>query len=450
MPVPCKFIHTADIHLGSLLNIEGRTEKLSVNNAFLKIINYALMENVNFVIISGDLYDRDNKSLKANKFFCEQCQRLLDKNINIYIALGNHDALSIGSEVFELPPNVFICDSDKCSIFEIRNNSGNIIARIYGQSYKGREEGRKLYENYNALEDGVLNIGILHTALKADNYRYAPCTIENLAGNTGISYWALGHIHKYKIIRESAPAIVYPGIPQGRDIGEEGIGGCVLVKYDEQGKIKKEFLQTSEVVWKKISININEEEQDTPENISELINMIKNKAEKYLASRIPEKSRNYCDLRQYESTEGINQSISGYALWWIIEGRGRIKYLLEESEDNAEELIREELNRSLMKNTPYIYTEGVDIRIGGPLADIKELSKDNNTFKEILEICSSCKNDEKVKKALVNTFGQVFETNFDDENINYLKLQLDNEGFDAILSKAENLIAESFLTGNKN
>lgn len=449
MALPCKFIHTADIHLGSLLNVEKQMADFAVNNAFLKIIDYALNENVDFIIISGDLYDRDNKSLKANKFFSEQCKRLLDKNINIYIALGNHDGLSGSSEIFELPPNVFICDSDKCSIFEVKNKLGKVIARIYGQSYGGREESRKLYENYNAVKDEVVNIGILHTALETDNYRYAPCSLENLTKNNGISYWALGHIHKFKIIKESEPSIVYPGIPQGRDIGEEGIGGCVLVNYDEQGKINKEFLQTAEVVWKRIYLNINEEEQNAPENMSELINMIKLKAKLYLTSKGSERNTSDNDVQQYDNNidklEEFKENINGYAVRWIIEGRGRIKYMLDESEDNAEELIREELNQSLMEYNPYIYTEGIDIRIERPSASLDELSKNNDTFKEILEISSSCKSDEKLKKAVISTFGQVFETNYDDENINYLKLQLDKEGFEAILSKAENLIVESFL-----
>lgn len=440
MTFPVKFIHTADIHLGSLLNIEKQRNSFAVNNAFMRIVDYALEENVDFIIISGDLYDRDNKSLKANKFFSEQCERLLKKNINIYIATGNHDALSSTADIFKLPLNVFLCDSESSSIFEVRNSTEKLIARIYGQSYRGREEGRKLYDNYNGIEDGIINIGILHTALENDNYKYVPCTLEDLVQKKGISYWALGHIHKYKIIRQNEPVVIYPGIPQGRDIGEEGIGGCVLVKYDEQGKIKNEFLPTAEVVWKRIYININED-QSSPENITELINLIKLKAEELTAS----KKYDFDTEKTDELMENACLNITGYAVRWIIEGRGNIKSMLDESEDNAEDLIREELNQSLMNNVPYLYTEGVDIKIQKPSADLYELSKNNNTFKEIYDICLKCKTDVKLRKTFSETFGQVFELNYDEESVNYLKLQLDEESFETILNKAQNLIIESFL-----
>lgn len=428
-----KFIHTADIHLGSLFTIGTEQVDNYVNCAFEKIIDYAIAEQVDFILISGDLYDKDNKSLKANKFFTEQCLRLLEKDINIYMVTGNHDARANEKEIFKLPENIFICDSELGSMFEVKNSENAVIARIFGQSYRGKEEGRKLYTSYNPSDEAVLNIGMLHTALEGNNFRYVPCTLENLKEKSKISYWALGHIHQYKIVNESSPLVVYPGIPQGRDIGEEGQGGCVLVKYNENNNFNIKFLPCAAVVWKQINININTAAQKVPENITELINLIKAKAIELLESKAL-------------NNENI---LEGYAVRWIVQGESIVKDILDESEEDIEELIRVELNDALMCYKPYIYTDSLDLIIDKPHASIEELKENNKTFQEIYDICLNCKIDNEFKSSLISSFGQVYDRNFDRENLNYLKLPLEEESFNAILKKAEGLIVNSFLEGSK-
>ena len=77
-----KFIHTADLHLGSLLHINGEiTEHMqkfvrtATMDAFRRICNAAIEHDIDFVVISGDLYDREARSVVACRFFVEECEK---------------------------------------------------------------------------------------------------------------------------------------------------------------------------------------------------------------------------------------------------------------------------------------------------------------------------------------------------------------------------------------
>jgi DNA repair exonuclease SbcCD nuclease subunit len=48
-----------------------------------------------------------------------------------------------------------------------------------------------------------------------------------------MDYWALGHIHRFRVLRESNPAVVYSGNSQARHMRESGEKGCCLVTLNK-------------------------------------------------------------------------------------------------------------------------------------------------------------------------------------------------------------------------
>jgi len=103
---------------------------------------------------------------------------------------------------------------------------------IHGVSFAKPHCHDSLYPKYRPAIDDRYNIGIMHTSLAGSDVHdaYAPCSVEDLK-NHGYDYWALGHIHKRQVYSET-PAVVMPGIPQGRDIGESGPRSITLVTLD--------------------------------------------------------------------------------------------------------------------------------------------------------------------------------------------------------------------------
>ena len=272
-----RFIHAADLHLGSFLNINGSPKeeiqalcKMAVYNSFERICHKAVYYNVDFILICGDVYDSYLRSVRGNKFFINQCLTLNAEQISVYVIYGNHDALNDGQELFTMPPNVHILSSDKSEFFEVYK-AGKVIAKIIGKSYKRRNEKEKTYENY-LLDNDVFNIAMLHTALEKDNKNYIPCTLDDLKAVPNIDYWALGHIHKLSILSNVKPIIAFPGIPQGRDMGEQGVGGVFLVTARNKEIVDMEVLPIATVIYKRVEILI--DSVDTIENYSDLLRII--------------------------------------------------------------------------------------------------------------------------------------------------------------------------------
>jgi DNA repair protein SbcD/Mre11 len=96
-----KFIHAADIHLDTplqgLVHYAGapiHEIRNATRRAFEKLLDAALDNQVDFVIIAGDLYDFGLKSFESALFFNRQMTRLKDAGIDVYIIHGNHDTAS--------------------------------------------------------------------------------------------------------------------------------------------------------------------------------------------------------------------------------------------------------------------------------------------------------------------------------------------------------------------
>lgn len=102
-----------------------------------------------------------------------------------------------------------------------------------------------------------MNIGVLHTALsgREGHQPYAPTTADRLM-DKGYDYWALGHVHKREIVRES-PWIVFPGNTQGRHARETGAKGCMVVDAEAGVGIQSvEFVPTDLARWQHLLIDI--------------------------------------------------------------------------------------------------------------------------------------------------------------------------------------------------
>ena len=96
-----RFIHCADVHLDTPLQGLAQYPGAPVNEirnatrrAFEKVLDAAVTERVDFLIIAGDLYDTGLKSFESALFFNKQMARLKDAGIDVYLIYGNHDAAS--------------------------------------------------------------------------------------------------------------------------------------------------------------------------------------------------------------------------------------------------------------------------------------------------------------------------------------------------------------------
>ena len=119
-----RFIHTADIHLDSLLkglaaypDAPAHLLRSATRDAFDNLITEAVTELVDFMVIAGDLYDGSWKDFNTGIHFAGQMGRLHAAGIPVYLLLGNHDAESEMTRKLVLPPNVHLFPSAKAATY---------------------------------------------------------------------------------------------------------------------------------------------------------------------------------------------------------------------------------------------------------------------------------------------------------------------------------------------
>ncbi|MEZ5653110.1 MAG: DNA repair exonuclease [Burkholderiaceae bacterium] len=253
-----RFLHCADIHLDSPLHGLERYEgapvdevRGSTRRAFDHLVEQAIRERVDFVVIAGDLYDGDWPDFNTGLYFAKRVAQLGESGIAVYVLRGNHDAASKLTRSLPLPANVHLFP-DRAPRTFIDDSLG---LAIHGQSFATAAVADDLAAGYPAWVRGYFNIGVLHTSLtgRPGHDNYAPTT-EAILRAKGYDYWALGHVHAREVVARD-PWVVYPGNTQGRHIREQGAKGCELVTVTD-GVITTTPLALDVLRWSELSIDV--------------------------------------------------------------------------------------------------------------------------------------------------------------------------------------------------
>jgi len=255
-----RFIHAADPHIDSPLRGLDAHEGAPVGvlrgatrRAFENLIQLALDENIDFLVIAGDLYDGDWKDYSTGLFLRGQLARLSEKGIPAYLVAGNHDAASVITKKLSLPKNVHVFSTRATESVEV---AGHQVV-IHGRGFPNRAVPENLVLDFPAAVPNKFNLGLLHTSLigRPGHDTYAPCSEADLR-QKGYGYWALGHIHQPEVISRE-PWIVFAGNCQGRDAREVGPRGCQLVTVNDSLEVESaEWFDLDVVRWQVLEIDL--------------------------------------------------------------------------------------------------------------------------------------------------------------------------------------------------
>lgn len=256
-----RFIHCADIHLGRSIQLEsGMPDEMKeiVLNApyisFENIVTEAIKQNVDFLLISGDLYDREHRSLRGQWFVKKQTERLYEENINVFIIHGNHDPLVDTHNLIHLPENVHVFSSEGEKIKYLTSTNETVF--IHGVSYPEKAYTDDPLPRYEKAKDlSGYHIGMLHGQERThqEHEPYAPFELKGLLA-MGYHYWALGHIHQQKVLTDHPP-VIYPGNVQGAHRKERGEKGAYLVELrNDQSHVS--FFHTAPIIWDEVEVYI--------------------------------------------------------------------------------------------------------------------------------------------------------------------------------------------------
>ena len=254
-----KFIHAADIHLDSPLQKLERYEGVpadevrgATRRALDNLVDLAVAEEVDFVLLAGDLYDGDWKDYNTGLFLHSRMVRLQEAGIRALLIKGNHDAANTMTKNLRLPENVHSF-SEKRPETVILEELG---VAVHGQSFASRAETENLAASYPDPVPGMFNIGLLHSSVtgREGHENYAPCSLDTLTLK-GYDYWALGHAHTREVL-SSEPYVTYAGNIQGRHARETGPKGCLLVTVDDGVMPEPEFRELDTIRWELVEVDV--------------------------------------------------------------------------------------------------------------------------------------------------------------------------------------------------
>jgi DNA repair protein SbcD/Mre11 len=256
-----RFFHVADLHLDSpFIGLKHLPKELferihnSTFAAFERVAREAIHRQIDFMVISGDLFDEEDRSIRAQAKLLKQFNLLHSNHIPVYVVHGNHDHLGSFRLELDMPENIHIF-KEETEVKQLTTQSGETVD-IVGFSYGTRHIRERRIEDFPKRSEERYTIGILHGSegsVLSSHETYAPFTISELL-EKNYHYWALGHIHERRILHEE-PFIVYPGNIQGRHRKETGMKGCYEVELD-QHHTKLTFIPTHDMMWKTCTVSL--------------------------------------------------------------------------------------------------------------------------------------------------------------------------------------------------
>lgn len=272
-----KFIHFADAHLDSpfrglsfLPSKEFNQIYQAADQSLIRIVDLALAEKVDLVLIAGDTFDSAKPSPRSQLFFAEQIKRLTDAQIQVVMIFGNHDHMRREDLLVNQSPYFKLLGADEVVEKASFKTRDNFNYDVVGFSYLNNHITEDKIPDFPEKGQNY-TFGLMHAQEKETDSRknvYAPFTVAEVQA-LNYDYFALGHIHARRNLSEK-PWIVYSGNIQGRHINEMGAKGCYLGVIDESTKKTSiEFKATGPILWQGVQVEL-----DAPISKADLQNRI--------------------------------------------------------------------------------------------------------------------------------------------------------------------------------
>lgn len=379
---PFRFIHAADLHLDSpfagLSGVPEAVRQLLRGSTFAaldRLIELAIREKADFVLIAGDVYDSADRSLRAQLRFQQAMKRLAENGISAFVVHGNHDPLDGREAKLSWPSGVHMFKAGEVERVPVVLAGRGHVADIQGISYPTAAVRENYAQRFGGGTGGIYQIGLLHANVDGspEHADYAPCSLKELSA-AGLDYWALGHVHTRRVLSEK-PWVVYPGNIQGRSIREQSAKGCYVVDVDGSGTAELQFRALDAVRWltREVSIADCSAEQELKEALEQAMEDARSEAEGRPA-----------------------------VLRLVLTGRGRHHGRLQGgyARDLAEELRRSELERWELleeetgagEEMPLVWLEKLSVRTG-VAADREALLQSEGFLGELLRLAAELENE---------------------------------------------------------
>jgi len=264
------FSHITDIHLGSY---SGGTESGGLNSRFVDFvktfnqsIDFSINNNVDFCLITGDIFRHKDPQPVEFDAFAAGVKRLFDNEIPTYIVLGNHDIFlshqlknSISAlktlglkdvHISEEPELIYLNAGGKkiciqtmpyqsMTLLNMKSHelvSEYMVEKINSMYAEIKQVDHIIFAGHFSIQDSVT--GAEQQTINRFNEPIVP---KSVFKDKDYIYGAMGHLHRYQTVMKK-PLIIYGGSINRTDFNEwkedKGFVYCTQDKSFEHEFIK--------------------------------------------------------------------------------------------------------------------------------------------------------------------------------------------------------------------
>lgn len=253
-----RFLHLADLHIGKRVNGFSMIEDQKF--VFEQVYNVIESENIDGVIMAGDIYDKPVPSAEAVKLFDEMLTKLVSMDLPIFVISGNHDSaerIGFGSDILSAA-KVYMSRvyNGNLQKIELEDDYGEInvyllpfikpatVKNIYKDTeIKDYDEAVAYVISQEKIDKTKRNVIVSHQfvtgAMRSESEEVSVGGLDNVSAKNydAFDYVALGHIHRAQQMgRES---IRYAGTLLKYSFSEESHNkSMTIVDLKEKGNIE--------------------------------------------------------------------------------------------------------------------------------------------------------------------------------------------------------------------
>ena len=226
-----KILHTGDIHLDSpfsgLSTRLAETRRNELRAAFTSMMTYAKMNNVDVMLVAGDVFDGEFVTRETLALLCREFENF---GKPVFITPGNHDCASPNSvwKKSTFPSNVHVFTSSEVSSVEL----AELGATVYGFAFTEADMTAVPIEGKTVDDPERINLLVCHAdMISSKNSTNCPVSAAQIE-RFGADYTALGHVH-------NPPAAgadnrwCYCGCLEPRAFDEIGPKGALMVEVSK-------------------------------------------------------------------------------------------------------------------------------------------------------------------------------------------------------------------------
>ena len=255
-----KLLCVGDIHLGrqpsrlpeGVLD-ELRASELGPAAAWASAVDFALEEEVDAVLLAGDVVEQEDDFYEAYGDLRRGVGRLAAAGVPVLAVSGNHDVQVLPRLADAVPGFHLLGRGGKWEAEELSGRDGRQV-RVLGWSFPERRVSTSPLAAHELPEldrgSGPV-VGLLHCDRDAAGSPYAPVRSAELE-SAPVDAWLLGHVHKPDPLAPPRP-IGYLGSLTGLDPGEDGPRGPWLLASNGSG-LQVEQLPLAPLRWEEVDV----------------------------------------------------------------------------------------------------------------------------------------------------------------------------------------------------